>query len=146
MRGVPLNPAIAREHLEGCEVGERDANGLCRVDAIRNRQKKTRGPNVLPRHENTQALSSHGSEINRLPHCPWMSVVARPSSSQEETDRRESSRRSITQAIDLPKPPADSGLVVRSQPRQCAACPSEAVIRHLFTGKNVTEMPHTRTI
>jgi len=105
MRGVPLNPAIAREHLEGCEVGERDANGLCRVDAIRNRQKKTRGPNVLPRHENTQALSSHGSEINRLPHCLWMSVVARPSSSQKETDRRESRRRSITQAIDLPKPP-----------------------------------------
>src|ERR1700724_3198637 len=40
---------ITRQHLEGCEVGERDANGLCRIDASRNKHKKTGGPDGILR-------------------------------------------------------------------------------------------------
>jgi hypothetical protein len=54
--------AIARQHLEGCKVGERYTDGLCRIDTIWNRHKKTRGTNGVLR------VTTHHTEIgNDLP-------------------------------------------------------------------------------
>src|SRR5277367_3960421 len=51
---------IAGEHLEGRKVGERYANGLCRIDAIRNRHKKARGSNCILR------VTTHHAEIGNV--------------------------------------------------------------------------------
>ena len=53
---------MAREHLESCKVGERYANGLCRIDAIWNWHKKTRGTNCVLR-----VTTDHAEIGNDLP-------------------------------------------------------------------------------
>src|ERR1700692_1888729 len=60
---------IAREHLEGGEVGERDANGLGRIEAIRNRHEKTRGPNGILRVTADHAEIGHDLSLARRGHA-----------------------------------------------------------------------------
>ena len=60
--------AIAREHLIGREVSERDADRLRQIDAIRNGHEKTRGPEGILRISADDAEIGNHLAFSRRTH------------------------------------------------------------------------------